>query len=152
MGTTVATNALLERQGAPTALLTTKGFGDLLEIGNQARPQIFDLTCHKPGLLYPGGRSRRMSTHPIRALSCLPRAISQCRCPTATPCSASKTGSRDLVSLPLMLDRAHPPKSKIMMTHSLEVKTHVDRHAMTIRVVIATVLARLPIPTTTQQL
>jgi 5-oxoprolinase (ATP-hydrolysing) len=52
MGTTVATNALLERQGAPTALLTTKGFGDLLEIGNQARPQIFDLTCRKPGLLY----------------------------------------------------------------------------------------------------
>jgi 5-oxoprolinase (ATP-hydrolysing) len=52
MGTTVATNALLERQGARMALLTTKGFGDLLEIGNQARPDIFDLSCKTPSLLY----------------------------------------------------------------------------------------------------
>eukprot|EP00201_Polytomella_parva_P000196 CAMPEP_0175040020 /NCGR_PEP_ID=MMETSP0052_2-20121109/991_1 /TAXON_ID=51329 ORGANISM="Polytomella parva, Strain SAG 63-3" /NCGR_SAMPLE_ID=MMETSP0052_2 /ASSEMBLY_ACC=CAM_ASM_000194 /LENGTH=125 /DNA_ID=CAMNT_0016302105 /DNA_START=34 /DNA_END=407 /DNA_ORIENTATION=+ len=43
MGTTVATNALLERQGEPCALLVTKGFKDLLHIGNQARPKIFDL-------------------------------------------------------------------------------------------------------------
>jgi 5-oxoprolinase (ATP-hydrolysing) len=52
MGTTVATNALLERDGAKLALVITKGFGDLLAIGNQARPNIFDLTCEKPSLLY----------------------------------------------------------------------------------------------------
>ena len=52
MGTTVATNALLERDGARMALLITKGFGDVLEIGNQSRPDIFDLTCAKPSLLY----------------------------------------------------------------------------------------------------
>jgi 5-oxoprolinase (ATP-hydrolysing) len=52
MGTTVATNALLERQGAKMALITTKGFADLLEIGNQARPDIFDLSCKTPSLLY----------------------------------------------------------------------------------------------------
>lgn len=52
MGTTVATNALLERQGARMALITTRGFADLLEIGNQARPDIFDLTCSTPSLLY----------------------------------------------------------------------------------------------------
>ncbi|KAI0221164.1 hypothetical protein L0F63_003542 [Massospora cicadina] len=52
MGTTVATNALLERQGAPLALLTTRGFADLLEIGTQARPNLFDLTCRRPDLLY----------------------------------------------------------------------------------------------------
>lgn len=52
MGTTVATNALLERRGSPLALVITKGFADLLEIGNQARPNIFDLTCSKPSLLY----------------------------------------------------------------------------------------------------
>lgn len=52
MGTTVATNALLERDGARMALLITKGFADLLEIGNQARPDIFDLSCAKPSLLY----------------------------------------------------------------------------------------------------
>ncbi|KAK2767539.1 hypothetical protein FQN54_003696 [Arachnomyces sp. PD_36] len=52
MGTTVATNALLERQGARSALLITKGFKDLLAIGNQARPDIFDLSAAQPGLLY----------------------------------------------------------------------------------------------------
>ncbi|GFN92184.1 5-oxoprolinase [Plakobranchus ocellatus] len=43
MGTTVATNALLERKGEPMALVITKGFRDLLHIGNQSRPNIFDL-------------------------------------------------------------------------------------------------------------
>ena len=52
MGTTVATNALLEHKGVRTVLLTTKGFGDLLQIGNQNRPQIFDLEIKKPQLLF----------------------------------------------------------------------------------------------------
>ncbi|KAL3459102.1 5-oxoprolinase [Aspergillus heterothallicus] len=52
MGTTVATNALLERQGERVALLTTKGFRDLLVIGNQARPHIFDLSIEKLQNLY----------------------------------------------------------------------------------------------------
>ena len=43
MGTTVATNALLERKGERMALVITSGFRDLLYIGNQARPKIFDL-------------------------------------------------------------------------------------------------------------
>jgi 5-oxoprolinase (ATP-hydrolysing) len=43
MGTTVATNALLERKGARVLLLITEGFGDLLRIGTQARPRLFDL-------------------------------------------------------------------------------------------------------------
>lgn len=46
MGTTVATNALLEREGERTALLVTRGFRDLLHIGTQARPKLFDLVCH----------------------------------------------------------------------------------------------------------
>ncbi len=52
MGTTVATNALLERKGDRTLLLTTRGFRDALEIGYQARPNIFDLNIIKPELLY----------------------------------------------------------------------------------------------------
>ncbi|MEE9314719.1 MAG: hydantoinase B/oxoprolinase family protein [Rhizobiaceae bacterium] len=52
MGTTVATNALLERKGDPTALLITKGFGDGLRIGYQARPDIFMKEIIKPELLY----------------------------------------------------------------------------------------------------
>ena len=52
LGTTVATNALLERRGADTVLVVTRGFADLLEIGNQARPDIFALHVVKPDLLY----------------------------------------------------------------------------------------------------
>ncbi|KAF9390757.1 hypothetical protein CPC16_004839 [Podila verticillata] len=52
MGTTVATNALLERKGERCALLITKGFKDLLLIGNQSRPKIFDLSITKPDVLY----------------------------------------------------------------------------------------------------
>lgn len=52
MGTTVATNALLERKGVPTALVITRGFADALEIGTQARPDIFAKAVVKPDLLY----------------------------------------------------------------------------------------------------
>ena len=48
LGTTRGTNALLTRSGAKTALVTTAGFGDLLEIGNQDRPRLFELNIHKP--------------------------------------------------------------------------------------------------------
>jgi 5-oxoprolinase (ATP-hydrolysing) len=52
MGTTVATNALLERTGARTLLLTTKGFRDALKIGYQARPKIFARHIVKPDMLF----------------------------------------------------------------------------------------------------
>ncbi len=52
MGTTVATNALLERQGEPTVLVTTRGHADVIEIGYQARPDTFALDIRKPTLLY----------------------------------------------------------------------------------------------------
>lgn len=47
-GTTVATNALIERKGAKTALIVTKGFKDLFEIGRQTRPSLYDLFKEKP--------------------------------------------------------------------------------------------------------
>ncbi len=52
MGTTVATNALLERKGEPTALFITAGFGDALRIGYQHRPRLFDLHVTLPTALY----------------------------------------------------------------------------------------------------
>src|SRR4029077_10053280 len=52
MGTTVATNALLERKGDRTLLLITKGFRDALRIGYQARPKIFAKHIIKPDMLY----------------------------------------------------------------------------------------------------
>ena len=52
MGTTVATNALLERKGDPTLLLITRGYADLLRIGYQNRPRLFDLHIRLPEVLY----------------------------------------------------------------------------------------------------
>ena len=54
MGTTVATNALLERKGEPTLLVTTRGFRDALRIGYQERPRLFDRHIVLPELLYAG--------------------------------------------------------------------------------------------------
>jgi N-methylhydantoinase A len=50
-GTTVATNALLERKGARTALITTAGFEDVIEIGRQARPEIYNFFVRRPAPL-----------------------------------------------------------------------------------------------------
>ena len=52
MGTTVATNALLERKGERVLLMITQGFRDLLLIGYQTRPRLFDLEIKRPDLLY----------------------------------------------------------------------------------------------------
>ncbi|GAD94465.1 hypothetical protein AOR_1_1676174 [Paecilomyces variotii No. 5] len=52
IGTTVATNALLEHKGKQFALLTTKGFKDLCEISDQSRPHLFDLNIRKPKVLF----------------------------------------------------------------------------------------------------
>jgi N-methylhydantoinase A len=52
-GTTVATNALLEKKGARTALVTTRGFRDLLEIARQKRPDLYDLQADTPAPLIP---------------------------------------------------------------------------------------------------
>jgi N-methylhydantoinase A len=57
-GTTVGTNALLQRKGGRVALITTAGFEDILEIGRQARPQLYNLLFEKPEPLVP--RERRL--------------------------------------------------------------------------------------------
>jgi len=57
-GTTVATNIVIERRGARTGLLTTRGFRDVLELGRQARPSIYDYRIQKPPVLVP--RERRV--------------------------------------------------------------------------------------------
>jgi N-methylhydantoinase A len=55
-GTTVATNIVIERRGARAGLLTTKGFRDVLELGRQARPSIYDYRVQKPPVLIPRDR------------------------------------------------------------------------------------------------
>lgn len=61
-GTTVATNALLERAGAETALVTTAGFSDVIEIGRQDRPALYDPFADRPQPLV--GRDRRLELSP----------------------------------------------------------------------------------------
>jgi N-methylhydantoinase A len=60
-GTTVATNMVIERRGARTGMLTTKGFRDVLEIGRQTRPHLYDYAITRPQPLVP--RRRRLEVH-----------------------------------------------------------------------------------------
>lgn len=60
-GTTVATNSLLERTGARTALLVTEGFRDVLHIGRQTRPDLYDLKASRPAPLVPRRFRREVS-------------------------------------------------------------------------------------------
>ncbi len=71
-GTTVGTNALLERRGARAALVTTKGFEDVLAIGRQARPALYDLNATRPDAIIPrhlrfGVRERVAATGEVLA-------------------------------------------------------------------------------------
>lgn len=59
-GTTVATNALIERTGAKTGLITTEGFRDLLEIGDQTRPSLYNIRLAKPEVFVPGERRQEV--------------------------------------------------------------------------------------------
>ena len=73
-GTTVATNALLERKGARTGLIITRGFRDLLEIARQRRPSLYDLHARKPEPLVP--RARRYEvTERVMATGSVYRAL-----------------------------------------------------------------------------
>ncbi|KAJ5917727.1 hypothetical protein N7454_010102 [Penicillium verhagenii] len=77
MGTTVATNALLERKGARSVLFTTKGFRDLLKIGDQSRPAIFDLSMARPGVLPESVvevNERVVPCHPNASTDCFSNA------------------------------------------------------------------------------
>jgi len=83
-GTTVATNALLERRGARVALVTTEGFGDVIEIGRQDRPSLYDIWSDRPVPLVPrelrfevGGRldARGDELTPVSELPEIPEGI-----------------------------------------------------------------------------
>ena len=60
-GTTVATNMIIERRGVPTALITTKGFRDVLAIGRQTRPALYDMSITKPEPLVERFRRREVN-------------------------------------------------------------------------------------------
>ncbi len=117
MGTTVATNALLERKGEPTLLVTTRGFRDALRIAYQDRPRLFERRIVLPELLYarvveadermsaarrgrararrgaprgrPAKRVRRPASPASRSSSCTAGAITR----TSSPRNGSRAGS-----------------------------------------------------------
>ena len=89
MGTTVATNALLERKGDRTLLLTTKGFRDALRIGYQARPKIFARHIIKPDMLFE--RVAEVDER-VRADGTVERA------PDLAPCAPSSSAPRRTAS------------------------------------------------------
>jgi hypothetical protein len=104
-GTTVATNALIQRRGGTVALITTKGFRDLLEIGRQTRPRMYDLQADHPPPLVPrerrfeveervkaGGRSTRPllgGGGPARAAAAPRRSRCACSSPSSIPSTSA---------------------------------------------------------------
>ncbi|WP_230480852.1 hydantoinase B/oxoprolinase family protein [Sphingomonas sp. Leaf21] len=103
MGTTVATNALLERKGTRTLLVVDHGFADLLAIGNQARPRLFDLAISLPqplhdGVIEIGGRIDRDG----RAVTTLDEAA------TAELLAAKRAEGYDAVAIALTHAWSHP--------------------------------------------
>ncbi len=96
-GTTVGTNALLERRGARAALVTTAGFEDVLAIGRQARPMLYDLNAERPEPLVPaslrfGVRERVTANGEIlekldeRAISALVKKLKRARVESVAVC------------------------------------------------------------------
>ena len=88
-GMTVATNALLERRGAPTALVTTEGFRDVLEIGRQTRADLYDLSARRPDPLVP--RERRFTVRSYSRKAGRARCESTIRTPGSAASSAAPT-------------------------------------------------------------
>ncbi|WP_422037617.1 hydantoinase B/oxoprolinase family protein [Roseibium sp.] len=109
MGTTVATNALLERKGERTALFITRGFRDALEIGYQARPKIFAKEIVKPELLYE--RVHEI-TERVRADGTLETALDEAQARTEMQ-AAWDAGIRS-IAIVLMHAYAYPAHEKTL--------------------------------------
>ena len=105
LGTTRATNALLERRGARTALVTTAGFGDALRIGYQDRPHLFDLRIDQGPELYETAVETRRT--PRRRRASVLRALDDDRCPGKT-CRPARRRDRIAGRLPAARATANP--------------------------------------------
>ena len=101
---TVSVNALLERGGALTALVTTEGFRDVLEIGRQTRPDLYDLNAEKPDPLVP--RRRRFEVDERATVEATERAVD----PAAVRDLADEIAATDAesVAVSLLHAYAHP--------------------------------------------
>jgi len=130
LGTTVATNALLERKGAVTGLITTRGFRDLLEIGRQNRPDVYDLFKGRPEPLV--SRERRTEVDErvagdgavIRALdeADVRRAIEQLRaesCTSVAICFLNAYANPEHERMTAVILREHWPDAALTVSQEL---------------------------------
>ena len=110
-GTTVATNALLERKGARTALVTTAGFEDLLELGRQTRPSLYDFMQQKPlPLALPGlcfGLEERVLADGSVQLTPTPGAVRRV-------VDAVRESGAEAVAVSLLFSFLHPLHEELM--------------------------------------
>ncbi len=102
---TVATNALLETDGAETALVTTAGFGDVLAIGRQARPDLYDQSVARPDPLVPDARRYELDERAT------PEGIEQPVDPDAVRALAADIDA-DAVAVSLLHAYAHPENER----------------------------------------
>ena len=110
LGTTRGTNALLTRRGAATALVTTRGFGDVLRIGYQNRPKLFELAIRKPPpLVYCRGRNRRADRGRRRSAA---RAGRGCR--SQAHCSELKSQGIESLAICLLHAYANPRHEQLV--------------------------------------
>ncbi len=107
MGTTVATNALLERRGTPVLLVINQGLRDLLRIGNQARPRLFDLDIRLPPVLYADVLevSARLAADGVEVAPLDEPAIS-------AALEAARASGLDAVAIALIHAWAHPEQER----------------------------------------
>mmetsp|Transcript_13778 Transcript_13778/g.55127 ORF Transcript_13778/g.55127 Transcript_13778/m.55127 type:complete len:1289 (-) Transcript_13778:609-4475(-) len=127
MGTTVATNGLLEREGASFVLVATQGLGDVLEIGTQARPLIFDIRAAKLPPLYAAVVEARERVRPTTTTSSSDAASSEAAAPVVsvvTPLDET-TLRRDLEAL--RRDRPDITGAAIAFAHSYAFPDHEIR-------------------------
>ena len=117
---TVSTNALLERDGARTALVTTAGFRDVLEIGRQDRPDLYDLDAEKPDPLVP--RRRRFELDERTGADGVERPVD----PEAVAELAATIAERDVDSVAVCLLHAYAdPENERVAAETLRAELDV---------------------------
>ena len=110
-GSTVATNALLERKGARTALITTAGFEDLLELGRQTRPSLYDFMQQRPPLLVPQelcfGASERVHADGVVEIPLMQKEADRIA-------DAVRSSGAEAVAVSLLFSFLHPEHEELL--------------------------------------
>ena len=114
-GTTVATNALIQHRGVRTGLITTDGFRDLLEIGRQKRPDLYDMQADKPPTLVP--RDLRLEVPERVRHDGDGRDRRSTRTPCAPRCAGCKAAGVQAVAVCFLYGFVRPEHEKRALAH-----------------------------------